>query len=510
MKGKGAKVKMESRYETMTSKRNSYLSKAEEYSRMTLPNIFPTDGEGTTDTQHGFDSTGAKVCNHLVNKMVQTLFPAHLPFFKLEFSEAGRNALAAKKVDATELQKLLAIGSDQSLKVQARNESRRANIEALKQLIIGGNTLIFAPLGKIVQAVPLNNYCLARNTEGMMIELITEQKKDINSFEEELQTQIRLAMKAKGEHDEKEITLYTWVYYNKGIYTVAQVAYDILLDKAQEVSKEALPWIPLAWNLAYGRDYGNGYVEDYSGDLYALEFLREAETKGLVLMADIKYMLKAGSITRPEDIFGTEVGEVITGNRDDVSVLQLEKYANFEYIAAAVDKTTRSISQAFLMGHNARREGERVTAYELSLDVREMENSLGGQYTVFSSSWQVPYSRLIMREVGMQLPEGSIEPEILTGLDAFARAGDLELVRAYTESMVMPREWDEQYRQKVDIFKYSDFVASSLGLKVTWEKTDEQMQAEAKAAEEAQQAAMVAEEGAKATPDIIRAEAGVT
>lgn len=510
MKGKGAKVKMESRYTTMSSKRNSYLSKAEEYSRMTLPNIFPTDGEGTTDTQHGFDSTGAKITNHLVNKMVQTLFPAHLPFFKLEFSEEGRNALAQKAVDATKLQQLLAIASAQSLKVQTKNESRRANIEALKQLVIGGNTLIFAQKAKKVQAIPLNNYVLARNTEGMMIELITEQKKDIQSFPEALQTQIRLAMKAKGESDEKEVTMYTWVYFHKGVYTVAQIAYDILLEKAQEVDPDDLPWVPLAWNLAYGRDYGNGYVEDYSGDLYALEFLKEAETKGLVLMSDIKYMLKAGSITRPEDIFGTETGEVITGNRDDVSVLQLEKWANFEHISSAVDKITRSVSQAFLMGHNSRREGERVTAYELSLDVREMENSLGGQYTVFGSSWQVPYSKLIMREVGLQLPKGSIEPEILTGLDAFARAGDLELVRSYTEAMEMPAMWDEEYRQKVDIYKYSDFVASSLGLKISWEKTDEQMQKEAEARQKADEAAMVAEEGAKATPDIIKAEAGVS
>jgi hypothetical protein len=208
-------VKMESRYSTLSSARNSYLSKSEEYSRMTLPNIFPTDGEGTTDTQHGFDSTGAKICNHLINKMVQTLFPAHLPFFKLDFSQEGRNALAAKSVDASKLQQLLALAAEQSMKVQSKNESRRANIEALKQLVIGGNTVIFAPKGKKVQALPLNNYCLVRNSEGMMIELVTEQKKDINSFEEELQTQIRTAMKAKGEHDEKEITLYTWVYYNK-------------------------------------------------------------------------------------------------------------------------------------------------------------------------------------------------------------------------------------------------------------------------------------------------------
>jgi hypothetical protein len=507
-KGKGSRVKIEGRYTSLQDKRNTYLTKAQDYSRMTLPNVFPIETDGATESQHGFSSIGAKVTNHLVNKMVQVLFPAHVPFFKLDFTEEAKLALAAKKLDATALKELLQVATETATNLQSKKASRVAFIEALKQLIIGGNTLLHLPKGNRAQAIPLSHYVLVRDTYGSVVEFITLQSKHLNTFPEELQTLIKKAMKSKGvqadKQDAEDVDLYTWVYRESpDTFVVAQSAYDVLLADKQTVKADELPWIPLSWNLAYGRDYGNGYVEDYSGDMYAAEFLSEALAKGLVLMADVKYMLKAGSITRPEDIFGTPTGEVITGNLDDVGVLQLEKYANYEYINTVLQEIRKSISDGFLMGHATRRQGERVTAYEISQDARELEQSLGGQYSLFGETWQKPYATLLVNEAGLDLPDNSIEPEILTGLDALARAGELEKIRQYTEAMQWVTTWSEPQQAMTDHRIYGREVAASLGIKQPWIKSEKQMQAEAQAMQKAQQEQVVGEEAAKAVPAVI-------
>ena len=512
-KGKGSKVKLEGRYINLEAERNTYLSKAQDYARLTLPNVFPSETSGSTESQHGFSSLGAKVVNHLVNKMVQTLFPSHMPFFKLDFSDEGRNALAAQKIDPTTLKEVLAVATDKATKLIGSKASRIAFIEALKQLIIGGNSLLYAPKGRKTLAIPLDNYVVERDTQGDFIEIITKQTKHLHTFPEELQPAIEQALKAKGskakQGEQQEVDLFTWIYRtSEDEFVVAQTAMDILLLDKQIVKADELPWIPLTWNLAYGRDYGNGLVEDYSGDFYATEFLREALAKGLVLMADVKYMLKAGSITRPEDIFNTPTGEVITGNIDDVGVLQLEKHANYEFISVVLDDYGKSISDGFLMGSASRRQGERVTAYEISLDARELEGAFGGQYSMFGETWQKPFARTIISEVGLKLPKTTFEPEILTGLDALARAGDLELIRQYTEALQFPATWPEQIQQITNFEIYSREVASSLGLKQPWILSEEEQQAKAEAQKQAATEAQATEQATKAIPKVIENQVG--
>lgn len=509
-KGKGTKVKIEARYENLSSDRNTYLAKAQTYARFTLPNTYPCEVSGSTETQHGFDSTGAKATNHLVNKMVMTLFPSHLPFFKIDFSEKAKLKLTQDNVDITALKEIVSVATDQAHKLQAGKASRVAAIEALKQLVIGGNTLWHTPKGKKNQAIPLDNYVVERDTYGDFIEVITKQTKSLNTYPEEIQAQLIKAMKQRGiSKEEEDISLYTWIYRQDAkSFVVAQSALDILLLDKQVVLNDDLPWVPLTWNLAYGRDYGNGHVEDYSGDFYAAEFLSEALAKGVVLMADIKYMLKPGAITRPEDIFGTPTGEVIVGDLNDVGVLQLEKFANFEFISVVLDKIRKSIGDGFLMSHTNRREGERVTAYEIASDARALEGSLGGQYSLLAETWQKPYATIIIKEVGLTLPDNTLEPVILTGLDALARAGDLEKIRQYTEALQWPTTWPESIQAITDFTIYSREIAASLNLKQPWIKTEERLLAEAEASKKQEQENIALTEASKAIPKVIENKVG--
>ena len=502
---KGDTVKVEGRYGYLEGKRNGYLTKAEAYSKLTLPNVFPEDSDLETETQHGFDSIGAKAVNNLVNKMVQVLFPSHVPFFKLDFSEEARLSLAAQNISDTALKEILNVATESAKRLQSKKGSLVAFIEALKQLIIGGNTLLHVPKNSNIRAIPLSNYVVDRDSYGSEIEIITKQSKNINTFDDDIKEALIEARKKKGISDDSEdVDLYTYIKRSsKDEFDVVQTSFDIVLADKQSFKQKDSEWIPLTWNLAFNRDYGNGYVEDHCGDLYATEFLSEALAKGMVLMADVKYMLRPGSITRPEDIFETDTGEVITGDLKDVSVLQLENRANFETIHSVLQEYRRSIGQAFLMGHASRRQGERVTAYEVSLDARELELSLGGQYSLFAETWQKPFANMLVRDAGLNLPDGTVEPSILTGLDALSKAGDLDKIRQYTEAMQWPASWNQGTQQITDFRTYSREVAASIGLKEVWIKSEEAMQAEQEAQAKAEQEALANQEAAKAIPGVI-------
>ena len=65
-----------SKYDQLKQKRETYLSRSEQYAKATLPYVMPENQNTESDSmQHGWQSFGAKVVNHLSNKIIMTMFP---------------------------------------------------------------------------------------------------------------------------------------------------------------------------------------------------------------------------------------------------------------------------------------------------------------------------------------------------------------------------------------------------------------------------------------------------
>ena len=83
------------------------------------------------------------------------------------------------------------------------------------------------------------------------------------------------------------------------------------------------------------------------------------------------------------------------------------------------------------MSSVVQRNAERVTAEEVRTVASELEDTLGGVYSILSQEVQLPLVRRILNQMSSSgeipnLPEGTIDPTITTGLEALGRGHDLE------------------------------------------------------------------------------------
>ncbi|MBX9279900.1 portal protein, partial [Klebsiella pneumoniae] len=74
---------------------------------------------------------------------------------------------------------------------------------------------------------------------------------------------------------------------------------------------------------------------------------------------------------------------------------------------------------------------ERVTAEEIRYVASELEDTLGGVYSILSQELQLPLVRVLLKQLQAtqqipELPKEAVEPTISTGLEAIGRGQDLD------------------------------------------------------------------------------------
>jgi len=507
--GKGSSVDLAGRYATLSSDRNSYLDRAKEYSRFTLPYVIPNSDDmdrGGAANQHGYQGLGAQAVNHLSNKLVITMFPAMKSYFKLAFDEETKAQLVEAGYDPTQLSELLVEAEQRAETYQQKVAARVAYTESFKNLLIAGNVLMYVPIDGNVQAIKLNRYVLQLDLSGKLTELMVLHKKAFSTLTPDVQHGIRSIKGQLAPKNDDIVEIYTWVYrINHNTFAVTQSCSGIQIKDLQEIPENQLPWIPLRWNSCFGEDYGRGLCEDHAGDFYVVEFLSEAIAKGMALMADIKYLVKPGSVTDIDEVSSAPTGEWVFGNLEDIGILQLEKYADFKPISEVLARYERRIGQAFLMNSAVRRDAERVTTVELRIDAQEMEISLGGAYSLLAQTYQHPLTNLYLQRIGFPLFE-KVVPTIVTGLAALGKVGDLDKLQQFTELMQMPQTWPLPVQDRVKWHTYAREVAAGLSMKLSFMMTDEEYAKKQAAEKKAQQNQAVQDAAVNAAPDIVKSQ----
>jgi len=274
------------------------------------------------------------------------------------------------------------------------------------------------------------------------------------------------------------------------------------------MKEENIPFTILMWNHTHGEDYGRGLVEDHGGDFHVIQILSEALAKGMILMADIKYLVKPGSYTDVDHLVESPTGEFISGNIDDIGVLQLEKYADFSPIVGVLRDYERRVGEAFMVSRAARRDAERVTAYEIRQDAADLELALGGVYSHLSAIWQKPRAMRLLRMAidnsDSDLKLGDFRPEIITGVEALGRMNELDKIMQFTEMLQMTNSWPETMQRRVQWDKFSGKVAAEIGLEIDWLMTDDQFKEMQQAEQKAMMEQKMAAEASKAVPEMIK------
>ena len=414
------------RYQSCAINREVFLERARDSSELTLPTLIPPKtSSNVTKYPTPYQGIGARGVNNLASKLLLALVPPNAPFFRMKIDDFVIKDLEGDQNLKTEIESGLsqiekAIMTDIEIKAD-----RVAIFEALKQLIVAGNVLLYvADTG--LRVFSLERFVCKRDPMGNVKEIITKESLSPNTLDPELQQAIEPRLDA----DEKSVDLYTYIYRDKNKFHVYQEIKGIEVPKSRGTFPlDASPYIPLRWNRVDGEDYGRGFVEEYFGDLKSLEGLTKAIVEGSAAASKVLFMVSPNGTTRARKLAESPNGAIIEGSANDVSVLQLNKFADFRIAYDAMNKIEGRLQYAFLLNASVTRDAERVTAEEIRLMAAELESSLGGVYSILSQEFQLPF---IMRKLRMmeksgklpQLPKNTVQPSIITGLEALGRGND--------------------------------------------------------------------------------------
>lgn len=474
---------LKNRWTHLEGKKSTHVSQAEEYAQWTLPYIFPATNVSGVELQLAKDSIGAQAVNHLSNKVVSTLFPPQRMFFRLHITEdmkmIVKQAMAAEGGDVeaaseTLNQALVALEEqlgDSEKKAQDYMDMvsyRPQAVTAAKLLIITGNALMYHPADQPVQVYNLRDYCVVRDLSGRWVEVMTKESKAFETFSPAVQEKLRLGDPVKKTQnlkyeDHQEVTIYTRIVLeDDGKYHVYQCGDHVMLDTEGAVfAADKCPWIPLAWNLVRGEDYGRGLVADYSGAFHAVNTLTNSLLNIAAIMADIKFLVNPSSLLDVGRLNSSPAGSYHSGKEGDITTVKLEMQANAQFIATMIDRYEKQIAQAFLLNSSLTRDAERVTAEEIRAQANELETSNGGIYSRLAATWQVPTAAIVLDQIQFEGVGEGIVPKVITGMDSLSRTGELDNIRLFMNDLAMLNNVPEDVRAAIKMSEFASIIGTN-------------------------------------------------
>src|SRR5210317_2061032 len=465
------------RYEAMKEYREHFLNRGRECSELTLPALLPDDGVNhTSDLYTPYQSVGARGVNNLASKLLLLLLPPNQPFFRLNVGGKTKDEMDQTPEVRTEIEKSLAKIERLAIRVPV--------FEALKHLIVTGNTLVYMPKKTTMRVFPISQYVCRRDPEGNLLELVVKENVSPLTFDEETMKEVLKNVDDPQSTD--EIDLYTKVcLIGKDKYYVCQEANEYKLPESEGYyNKDNMPWQVLRMVRQDNEDYGRGYVEEYLGDLKSLEGLSQALVESAAASSKVVFMVRPNSSTKKIELSRASNGDIMTGSRDDVSTLQVEKQYDLRVVSEAIQRFEERMSYAFLLNSAVQRDADRVTAEEIRYMANELETALGGVYSLLSQEFQLPLVRILMERMSAKgtipkLPKGTVRPTIITGVEALGRGNDLQKLREFVGEIGQLAQMNPQAIQLLNIGDLIERLATGHGIETeNLIKSPEQLQAE--------------------------------
>lgn len=453
------------RYHKMEGDRRPFLDRAREMSVLTIPSLFPPDGFNDSSRLHvPYNNVGARGVNNISNKLHLTLLPPSSPFFRYALDAKIKNEIVSEGPDGakalTEVEKTLAmIEKDMQSEIEA-TRFRPQLFEGVRQLVIGGNTLLHIPKKGSARVFNLAQFVVCRDSNGGVVEIIVHEKVAIDLLPDDAQEALKKTATPPDQNKPtpEEVDLYTQVKrIEGGKYQVRQELKNGLHVKSGDgtyPNEMELPWFPLRMVRVDGQDYGRSYVEEYQGDLTSLEGLTQSLVEGSAIMAKIVFLVSPNGVLKPKELAEAENGAVLTGNEEDVGVVQAEKHADFQFVEQAAIRIEQRLEFAFLLNTAVQRDAERVTAEEIRYMAQELESALGGVYSLLSQEFQLKLvvlfqTRMENSQKFPKMKKEYIKPVIVTGIEALGRGNDLAKLRAFVGDVTQLAAADPELASRI-------------------------------------------------------------
>tara|TARA_R100000700_G_scaffold7109_1_gene10713 strand:+ start:1901 stop:3484 length:1584 start_codon:yes stop_codon:yes gene_type:complete len=479
------------RYEQLQSERSGYLRDAQDGSKLTIPSLIPESTNGKhAKIKTPFQSVGARAVNSLSSKLLVALLPPSTPFFKLAIDSLALMQEGQEGLE-TEIDKGLRVIENALMHEIEVSNDRVAMFEALKHLIVGGNVLLYLA-DKGLKVYHLDRFVCKRDDVGNVLEIITKETVNPQALPKEFLEQIQKKEGYDQDNMGDDIDIYTQVKRTGDEFYWYQECKGERIPGTDGKGKvDVSPWIVLRWTRRDGVDYGDGYVTEYKGDLISLESLMQAIIEGAAASAKTLFLVNPNGVTRAATLAKAPNGAIREGTASDVSVLQVNKGADFQVSFSAIQRIEARLEYAFLMARSVQRDAERVTAAEVSIMANELENSLGGIYSILTQEFQLPYLKrrmhmLVRSGKAPKLPDKLVQPKIVTGLQGLGRGNDrtklIEFIGTVSQAL-----GPDIMRQYMNVDEAIKRLANSIGIETAnLVKTQEEIAQELQAQQQQQ------------------------
>ncbi len=420
------------RYDYLSSDRSQFLEEARQASELTLPYLIQGHEEhvsGMKRLKTPYQSVGAKACVTLASKLMLALLPVQTSFFKLQLDESqlGQNFAPEMK---SELDLAFAKVERIILESISASDDRVAVHQALLHLVVAGNALVFMSKHGL-KVYPLNRYVVDRDGNGQVIEIVTKEREAKDLIETQLPKEQLEPNRVDddGVYDD-DVDVYTHIKRDNNRFIWHQEVNGKVVKGSQgKAPIDVNPWIPLRFNTVDGEAYGRGRVGQFIGDLKSLEGLSQALVEGSAAAAKVVFTVSPSSTTKPSTLAAAGNGAIIQGRPDDIGVIQVGKTADFRTAYEMVGTLSQRISDAFLILNI--RQSERTTAEEVRMTQMELEQQLGGLFSLLTVDFLVPYLNKKLSDAQRngdipKIPKKIVKPTIIAGINALGRGQDRE------------------------------------------------------------------------------------
>lgn len=507
-----ADLTCKSRYERLATDRQTFLDRARKCAELTIPTLLPPEGHSkATDYYTPWQGIGARGVNNLASKLLLSLLPPNSPFFRLVVDDFTVDEIAqrpgARAMVDEGLNKI-----ERSVQAEIEGSNLRPpTFLALKHIIVAGNVLKYYPVAGGVRVYRLDSYVVKRDPAGNVLDIIARDEVSPMALtpDERLLLDDTPGQTSQDETHERTVKVYTRLHRKDNRWHLYQeINGKVVPGSEGSYPLDKSPMMALRWTAIDGEDYGRGYVEEYLGDLISLEGLSKAIVEAAAASAKVVFLVNPNGVTRMRDLEKAESGDMVVGKADDVSCLQTDKQADMRITYEAAKTISERLSMAFLMNSGVQRQAERVTAEEIRFMAGELEDALGGVYSILSQEFQLPLVNRLMDRMTKQkklppLPKGVVKPAIVTGLEALGRGHDLNKYNLLLKALQpLGPEVLAKYMNPSD---YISRVATSLGIDAKGlVKTEQEIQQQMQQAQQAQQQQMMAEMAGKIGPSAIK------
>ena len=453
-----------SRYDRLSSDRSQFINTARQASDLTLPYLIREDEvytKGSRKLITPWQSVGAKGVVTLASKLMLALLPPQTSFFKLQVNDINLGEELGPEI-RSELDLSFAKVERTIMESIAASGDRVVVHQALKHLVVAGNALVF--MGKDgLKLYPLNRYVVDRDGNGNVIEIVTKEtisKKLLKKFYPDYKQPDTNSTSDDSSYRDDECDIYTHVTRDNNRWVWHQeVDGNVLPRSMSKAPLDANPWLVLRFNHVDGEVYGRGRVEEFIGDLKSLEALSQAIIEGSAAAAKVVFTVSPSSTTKPATLAKAGNGAIIQGRPDDIGVVQVGKTADFQTAYQMIGSLTQRLNEAFLVLNV--RDSERTTAEEVRMTQLELEQQLGGLFSLLTVEFLVPYLNRklsVAQKTGEipRLPKGDIvRPTIVAGINALGRGQDRESLGQFITviAQTMGPEAIQQYINPDEVIK---------------------------------------------------------